>query len=162
MAGAAPTIHLAWEERPVSPTSRVDYGLRALVALAATDSALKSEEIAAANAMPARYLERVLNDLRLAGLVRSKRGGTGGYWLARPAREITVADVMRALASPTNPNIRGGPLASVWATIETARMRTASRITVQALAARFGPSGPLPASGPHRLDVDAPPLEQPA
>ena len=65
---------------------------------------MKGEQIAQAQSIPIKFLENILVDLRQAGLVESRRGPDGGYWLARPAEEITVADVMRAAE---------GPLASV-------------------------------------------------
>ena len=58
----------------------------------------------AAQSGPIKVLENILGDLRQAGLVQSRRGPEGGYWLARPAGEITVADIVRAV---------DGPLASV-------------------------------------------------
>lgn len=85
-------------------TARVDYALRAAAELAAAPGSLKSEEIARAQKLPARFLEGILGDLRRHGLVLSRRGAVGGYSLARPAAEITLADVIRAV---------GGPLAEV-------------------------------------------------
>src|SRR5580765_4861162 len=117
------------------PTTRLDYGLRALVALAAAPSSLKSEEIAGPGLMPQRYLEQVLNDLRRAGLVCSKRGGAGGYWLARPAGEINVAEVMAALTNRPRARAADGPLESVWALIADAATRTAAGISLLDLAA---------------------------
>ncbi|HYH60745.1 MAG TPA: Rrf2 family transcriptional regulator, partial [Solirubrobacterales bacterium] len=55
-------------------------------------------------AIPAKFLENILAELRNAGLVESQRGAEGGYWLTKPPAEITVADIMRAVE---------GPLASV-------------------------------------------------
>jgi Rrf2 family protein len=116
------------------PTTRLDYGLRALVALAAAPSSLKSEEIARPGSMPQRYLEQVLNDLRRAGLVCSKRGGGGGYWLARPADEITVADVMEALTHRSRSRAAAGPLESVWVRIADAATEAAAGISLLDLA----------------------------
>ena len=53
-----------------------------------------------------KYMEAILSDLRQAGLVRSRRGADGGYWLDRPADEISVADVIRAVEGPIA-NVRG-------------------------------------------------------
>ncbi|MQY26858.1 RrF2 family transcriptional regulator [Nocardia aurantia] len=86
-------------------TARVDYAVRALLEIArAQPEAAKADGIAAAQAIPAKILETVLAELRRAELVRSRRGPDGGYRLARPAAEISVADVIRAIE---------GPLASV-------------------------------------------------
>ena len=86
-------------------TAKADYAVRAAVELAAAgDGPVKGEAISRAQAIPLRFLENILGELRHAGLVRSQRGAEGGYWLARPAAEIAVADVIRAVE---------GPLASV-------------------------------------------------
>ena len=77
-------------------SAKVDYAVRAALELAAAgDRAVKGEQIAHAQDIPPRFLENILGDLRQAGLVHSQRGAEGGYRLARPAQEITVADVMR-------------------------------------------------------------------
>lgn len=81
-------------------SARVDYGLRAAVELAAADGPVKGEALAAAQNVPLKFLENVLADLRRSGLVASQRGRGGGYRLARPGREITVADVVRAIEGP--------------------------------------------------------------
>ncbi len=80
--------------------AKVDYGLRALLALTATGSAQTAEALAAEQSLPPRFLGAILADLRRSGLVASQRGSEGGYRLARPAAEITVADVIRALDGP--------------------------------------------------------------
>ena len=89
-------------------SAKADYAVRAAVELAANgnDSSrpLKGERIAGAQGIPLKFLENILVDLRVAGLVNSRRGPEGGYWLAEPADEVTVADVVRA---------SDGPLASV-------------------------------------------------
>jgi Rrf2 family protein len=83
-------------------SAKVDYALRAMLELAAAaDSGLlKAERIASAQSIPQKFLENILLDLRHAELVASQRGVEGGYALARPAREITVADVIRAVEGP--------------------------------------------------------------
>ena len=87
-------------------TAQADYAGRTLVELAAVGgrAPAKAEALAAAQGIPHKFLESVLSDLRRAELVRSRRGPDGGYWLAREASNISVADVMRAVE---------GPLASV-------------------------------------------------
>ena len=79
-----------------------DYALRAMLELAAWEGErpMKAEAIASAQGMPVRFLEKILNDLRRAGLVDSRRGVEGGHLLARPADEIALADVIRALDGP--------------------------------------------------------------
>lgn len=82
-------------------SARVDYAMRALVVLASSDDErLSCEALAEAQQIPARFLEGILNQLRRAGIVVSRRGNEGGYLLGRPAREIMVADVIRALDGP--------------------------------------------------------------
>lgn len=79
-------------------SARVDYAVRAAIELAAAEpSTVRSDALAEAQRIPASFLVNVLSDLRKAGLVRSERGTAGGYRLARPASEITVADIMRAV-----------------------------------------------------------------
>jgi len=64
------------------------------------DHALKAEDIAASQDIPVRFLLGILNELRRARLVTSQRGLQGGYILARPASEINLADVIRAVDGP--------------------------------------------------------------
>jgi Rrf2 family protein len=86
-------------------SAKADYAVRAAVELATRgDGPWKGELIADAQDIPLKFLENILGELKHAGLVRSQRGTEGGYWLARPAEEITIADVIRAVE---------GPLASV-------------------------------------------------
>src|SRR5271155_5028065 len=80
--------------------AKVDYGLRALLALTANGMPLTAESLAAEQGLPPRFLGAILADLRRAGLVASQRGADGGYRLARPPEHITVADVIRALEGP--------------------------------------------------------------
>jgi len=85
----------------VKVSAKSDYAIRAAVELAASgDGPVKGERIAAAQGIPANFLENILADLRNSGLVASRRGAEGGYWLARPAAEISLADVIRAVDGP--------------------------------------------------------------
>ena len=86
-------------------TSKGKYGLKAMVHLAGVGegSSALAVDIAAANAIPKRFLDTILNDLRVAGLLQSKKGRGGGFALARAAHAITVADVVRALDGPLAP-----------------------------------------------------------
>lgn len=81
-------------------SAKVDYALRAMLELAAADGLVKGERIASAQSIPQKFLENILLDLRHAELVASQRGVEGGYALGRPAGEITVADVIRAVEGP--------------------------------------------------------------
>ena len=84
-------------------SAKTDYALRAALELAragAGGQPVKAERIAAAQEIPVRFLENILGELRHAGLVESRRGAEGGYMLARPADELTLADVVRAVDGP--------------------------------------------------------------
>lgn len=83
-------------------SARADYAVRAALLLAAGEPGgpLKAETIAEAQEIPHKFLEGILNDMRRGGLVVSQRGANGGYRLARPAGEISVADVVRAVDGP--------------------------------------------------------------
>jgi Rrf2 family protein len=82
-------------------SAKVDYAVRALVVLAATDGTPKSgAAIAEAGALPPKFLDGILAELRRSGLVLSQRGSDGGYRLARPAKAIALADIFRAIDGP--------------------------------------------------------------
>ena len=78
------------------------YGVRALFDIAFHNDGGPTQirEIAEREIIPARFLEQIFQDLKRAGIVASKRGPRGGYHLARPAAEITLGDVIRALEGP--------------------------------------------------------------
>ena len=80
--------------------AKVDYGIRALLTLAAAGVPQTAEALAVEQGLPPRFLGAILADLRRAGLVASQRGAEGGYRLARSPDEITIADVIRALDGP--------------------------------------------------------------
>jgi len=82
-------------------SAKVDYALRAMAELAAAPPGLTTaEQLASAQHIPPKFLESILAQLRSGGLVASQRGAEGGYQLARPAADITVADVLRAVEGP--------------------------------------------------------------
>jgi Rrf2 family protein len=83
-------------------TAKADYAVRAVIELASgsSDSPRKVDEIAQAQAIPVSFLENILTQLRSAGIVRSQRGPEGGYWLARPPEEVSLAQVIRAVEGP--------------------------------------------------------------
>lgn len=81
-------------------SAKVDYALRAMLELAAAGGLVKGEQLATAQGIPQKFLESILIDLRHAELVTSRRGVDGGYALGRPAGEITIADVIRAVEGP--------------------------------------------------------------
>lgn len=88
-------------------SARTDYAVRALVELAAADrQPLKRERLAASQEIPIKFLGNILQQLKSAGLVNTHRGSEGGYRLALPAEQITLADVIRAVDGPLA-NVRG-------------------------------------------------------
>ena len=90
----------------INISARVDYGIRVLCALADAGAPMTSEQLASAQALPHKYLESILSDLRRGGLLISRRGAEGGYWLARTADSITLADVVGCLVG-TLAEVRG-------------------------------------------------------
>jgi Rrf2 family protein len=83
-------------------TAKADYAVRAVVELAASGqgSPRKVDDLARAQGIPLSFLENILTQLRSAGIVRSQRGPEGGYWLAQPAEELNLAQVIRAVEGP--------------------------------------------------------------
>ncbi len=81
-------------------SAKVDYAIRALAELAATPGLVTAEQLASAQRIPPKFLESILSQLRSGGLVSSQRGSAGGYQLARPANEISIAEVIRELEGP--------------------------------------------------------------
>lgn len=91
-------------------SAKTDYALRAAAELARasedTAGPLKGEFISVSQDIPKKFMENILHDLKRAGIVRTQRGASGGYWLARPADQVSVADVIRAVEGPLA-NVRG-------------------------------------------------------
>ncbi len=81
-------------------SAKGDYAVRAAVELALADAQVKADVVAARRGIPPAFLDKILQQLGRAGLVTSQRGPDGGHRLARPASEITVADVLRAADGP--------------------------------------------------------------
>jgi Rrf2 family protein len=85
----------------VEISAKSDYAVRALLELAERAPALvKIDQIISDQKLPRKFVEAILGDLRRAGLVRSMRGADGGYALARPASEISIGAVIRAVDGP--------------------------------------------------------------
>ncbi|NVB41866.1 Rrf2 family transcriptional regulator [Pseudenhygromyxa sp. WMMC2535] len=84
-------------------STKVRYGLRALCHVAYRGYA-SAHVIAEQQAIPSRYLEEIIGELRKAGFVVGKRGPRGGYRLAKPAEEIAIADVIDVLSTTNNSN----------------------------------------------------------
>src|SRR3954467_7035482 len=131
-------------------TARVDYAVRAALELAAAaPEALTCDRIATAQKIPSRLLQAILGDLHPARLVTSQRGRDGGYRLALPPSEISIARVMRVeqgfLAEvhgqrPEEVSYPGAaaPLASVWVAAREAYRRVLEQVTLaDVVAGRF-------------------------
>jgi Rrf2 family protein len=133
-------------------SAKADYAVRAAVELAAAtdEKPVKAERIATAQDIPLNFLENILGELRHAGIVRSHRGADGGFRLAKPAEEITIADIIRAVEGPLA-SVRGGPpeetsypgaseaLPRVWIAVRANLRKVVEHVTVAAVA-----SGKLP------------------
>jgi Rrf2 family protein len=127
----------------VRVSAKIDYAIRAALELAAAEDAkpVKGERIATAQAIPLRFLENILMQLRHAGLVESRRGAEGGYRLARPAGEVTLADVIRAIDGPlagvsgSRPETLGfdgvaEPMRDVWIAVRAALRGVLEQVTL--------------------------------
>lgn len=129
-------------------TARVDYAVRTLLEIARDPAAgsVKADAIATAQQIPPKVLETVLGELRRGNLVTSRRGPDGGYRLARPAAEISVADVIRAVESPLA-SVRGQrpedikyagaaePLQKVWIALRVNIRSVLENVTIEDIAA---------------------------
>jgi len=133
-------------------TAKVDYAVRASCELAAQGGSgpVKGDAIATAQGIPVKFLENILAEMRRSGLVSSQRGADGGYWLARPAEEITVADIIRAVEGPLA-DVHGQPpeeaayvgpaqaLREVWVATRASLRTVLERVSIADIA-----SGTLP------------------
>jgi len=83
-------------------TAKADYAVRAVIELADSSQAAprKVDDVAQAQGIPVSFLENILTQLRSSGVVRSQRGPEGGYWLAQPAEEVSLAQIIRAVEGP--------------------------------------------------------------
>jgi Rrf2 family protein len=138
-------------------SAKVDYAVRAAVELAAAqrsqdpDRPVKADAIARAQDIPVKFLENILQGLRQGGLVESRRGPDGGHLLARPAAQIALADVIRAIDGPLA-GVGGRrpeeldftgtaePLRAIWIAVRASLRRVLEEVSIADVAA-----GELPA-----------------
>jgi Rrf2 family protein len=134
-------------------TAKADYAVRAIVELAGSSqqSPRKVDDVAKAQSIPVSFLENILTQLRSSGIVRSQRGPEGGYWLAQPADQLNLANVIRAVEGPLV-GVRGQrpeeieyagsaeSLQQVWIALRASLRRVLEHVTVADVAA-----GTLPA-----------------
>ncbi|MGC0379609.1 Rrf2 family protein [Streptomyces sp. SAI-229] len=126
-------------------SAKADYATRALLELAREPARpLTCEAIASSQRIPFRFLKSVVGELRKGGLVRSQRGCEGGYWLGRPAEDITLLDISRVVDGELI-TLRGESLATldypgaaaalpgVWRRIETDAAAVLGGVTVASL-----------------------------
>lgn len=121
-------------------TAKVDYAVRAAAELAAVQASrpggrtpVTGEAIATAQSIPTRFLESILAELRRSGIVASQRGSDGGYWLAQPATDVSVADIIRAVEGPLA-DVHGAPPEEVTyagAAAELQRVWIATRVALR-------------------------------
>jgi Rrf2 family protein len=132
--------------RSVRISAKADYAVRAALELAAAeDPPVKGERLAESQSIPLKFLENILGDLRQSGLVVSQRGPDGGYRLERPAEEISVADIIRAVDGPLA-SVRGqrpesmhyagaaAELAPVWIALRSAVRGVLEHVTLRDVA----------------------------
>jgi Rrf2 family protein len=131
-------------------SARVDYALRAVVELAAAaeraQRPVTAEQLASAQAIPPKFLESILLQLRRGGVVNAQRGPEGGYWLARKADQISLADVIRVIDGPLA-NVRGHrpesvgyhgaaqSLQEVWIALRASEREILESVTIAEVAA---------------------------
>jgi Rrf2 family protein len=134
-------------------SARADYAVRAAIELAAAhEGHVTSEQLARAQNIPGKFLEAILTRLRCSNIVRSQRGPDGGFWLARPASEISLADIIRAIDGQLL-GVRGerpekvtypgaaAPLQRVWIALRANERAVLEGVTLADIV-----SGELPAS----------------
>lgn len=104
-------------------SAKAEYAVRAAIELAASGPAhIPSDVVADRQNIPVSFLHKIFKDLRVAGLIASQRGPEGGHKLARPAAEISIADILRAVE---------GPLADVHGTAPEALHYEGSAVPLQ-------------------------------
>lgn len=125
-------------------SARTDYAVRAMLTLAEAaqhEEAVPSDQLAARQDLPRKFLEAILADLRRSGLVASRRGSAGGYRLGRAADRITLGDIFRAVGGPLA-EVRGARpqdtaytgsathLPTVWVAVRASLRRVLDEVTV--------------------------------
>lgn len=133
----------------VHVSAKTDYAIRALTEMAAAGAgeSLPAHTIADRQQVPVRFLLNILAELRRVGLVDSRRGPSGGWGLARPADQVTMADIVRAVEGPltdsddpvarqTPPTEAAAAVADLWGCIRAGIRDLLEQTTLAELAAR--------------------------
>ena len=144
-------------------SAKADYALRALIEIANRDDGrpVSAEELGKLQEIPHGFLQAILADMRRAGIVVSQRGQSGGWRLARPAAEVSVADVIRAVDGPlvsvhgerpeaVHYNGTADALQLVWIAARSSLREVCEEVSIQDLADHA-----LPESVTKRVDDDA-------
>lgn len=125
-------------------TGRIVFAIRAAAELVGSDGYVPLDVIAEEQGLPTDYVRAAMSDLRRAGIVATRRGRVGGYRLARPADEITLADIIRAVDGPLTvvqgerpDNIEyagaAAGLEEVWLAVRRAERRILEAVTLEHL-----------------------------
>jgi len=124
-----------------------EYALRAVFDLAGRGGSepVKIADIAARQGIPQKFLELILSQLKQGGFLGSRRGADGGYFLAKPASQITVGDVLRYIDGPISPARRqqrtklppDSPFPELWKQVEEALCSVVDRTTFADLVERW-------------------------
>jgi Rrf2 family protein len=125
-------------------TQKCEYALRAVLQLALCRQDQRVgvvAEIAAAQAIPPRFLQLILNELRQAGIITSRRGKLGGYTLAVAPAELKVGEIIRLIDGPwTKPQSKAGlasPLQHLWTQAESALSTVYDGTTIEDLVNHY-------------------------
>lgn len=134
-------------------SAKVDYAVRATLELAQTGTdPVKGDVVAEAQDIPLKFLENILGELKHSGIVASRRGAHGGYWLAKDPGEVSLADIVRAVEGPLA-TVRGQgpevldykgaakPLQGAWVALRANIRKVLDEVTLEDLLA-----GELPAA----------------
>jgi Rrf2 family protein len=124
-------------------SAKADYAIRAALEIAHREpDVVTAEVISGAQQVPRRYVVSILSDLRRADLVRASRGSAGGYTLTRPAREISLGDIIRGVDGPLAEVAGSRPedaahagvaqhLPDIWVALRTSLRQVLDRTTLQ-------------------------------
>jgi Rrf2 family protein len=138
------------KNRPMDISARTDYAVRAMLTLAEAQhdgvGHVTAESVASSQGLPKKFLEAILSELRRAGLVASTRGAAGGYTLGRPADQISLGEIFRAVDGPLA-EVRGlrphdmiyqppaQHLPTVWVAVRASLRRVLDETSLAAVAA---------------------------
>ena len=154
---------------PLRVPARVDYAIRALTEMAASDGGLITvQRISHAQAIPPKFLRHILAELRRAGLLRSHRGPGAGYALARSPQDITLEEILRTIEGGLS-SVHGvsleeisypgaaRPLRDVWLAVRSSMSAVLGSVTLADLA-----QGNLPPAVQALADQPYPPTKAPS